>query len=357
MSDRSAIEWTDATWNPTRGCSRVSAGCDNCYAIRTAARFAAAGQPYAGLTQRKASGKASGYDWTGKLTIADEETLLQPLRWRKPRRIFVDSMSDLFHPALPAAIVDHVYAVAALCPQHTFQILTKRPRRAAAWYRLAMPAKTKSGRAELTTPERVGLAVLRITTDAIAQNPRAKIGRDVQLGGPHGELTTWPLPNVWLGASVENQETANERIPPLLECPAAVRFLSCEPLLGPIDLTRLQYPDGASDNLYTCVPRQPAPGESRVDWLIAGGESGPGARPCHPDWPRALREQCASAGVPFFFKQWGEWLPSLQDGNRDVPAPEWNASDDPIRVGKHRAGRLLDGRQYHEFPQPQEASP
>lgn len=222
-------------------------------------------------------------------------------------------MSDLFHPALPAAIVDHVYAVAALCPQHTFQILTKRPRRAAAWYRLEMPARAPAGPSELTTRERVGLAALRITCEAIGAGRKQKLGRGLILGD-HGRLATWPLPNVWLGASVENQETANERIPALLDCPAATRFVSCEPLLAPIDI-------GAT--------------ASALDWVIAGGESGPAARPCHPDWVRGLRDQCAAGGIPFFFKQWGEWLPA----------------------GQTAAGRLLDGREHNEFPAPQEAAP
>jgi len=263
MSDRAGIEWTDATWNPLRGCSRVSEGCRNCYAERIAARFSGPGQPYEGLAERTAKGPR----WTGKVALI-ESALYHPLRWRKPRRIFVNSMSDLFHQDVPDEWIDRVFAVMALAPQHTFQVLTKRPERMGAWFATGLD----------TREEDVATAMRRIDINS-------------------GFFTDWPLPNVWLGTSVEDQPTADARIPHLLAAPAAVRFVSAEPLLGPVDLTVYMF--GAHQTEETdWIAR-------RLDWLIVGGESGPGARPMHPDWARSLRDQCAAASVPFFFKQWG----------------------------------------------------
>ena len=261
MSDGSRIAWTDATWNPVTGCSRVSPGCAHCYAERLSHRF--------GWTTRP---------WTARHALANvqlhPDRLRQPLRWRHPRRVFVNSMSDLFHEQVPDAFLDQVFAGMALAPQHVFQVLTKRPRRAAAWWM-----------------DPVRCARITAAVAALAERP---------LAAP----LPWPLPHVWLGVSAEDQRRAAERLPILTALPAAVRFVSCEPLLGPVDLQ---------------------PWLDRLDWVIAGGESGPGARPCDPDWVRALRDQCAAAGVPFFFKQWG--------GPRPDPEPP-----------------LLDGRAWAEIP-------
>ena len=239
----SKIEWTDETWNPTRGCSRVSAGCDNCYAIREARRMDHPGGSYGGLTRIR-DGRP---DWSGVVRFVPEQ-LQKPLRWQKPRRVFVDSMSDLFHESLPDDVLDRVFEIMARCPQHTFQILTKRPENMLRW---------------LEAPSR--------------------------LAWPPDE---WPLPNVWLGVSVEDQATADERIPLLLEVPAAKRFVSYEPALGPVDLSRFMWPSRAF----------------ALDWIIVGGESGPRARPFALEWARAVRDQCREAGVAFFLKQMGRWI-------------------------------------------------
>lgn len=268
-----AIQWTDEVWNPTRGCTKVSAGCRACYAMRQAHRFSAPGQPYEGLTH-VVPGK--GPQWTGEVALV-HDALDKPLRWRKPRRVFVNSMSDLFHPDVPFEFVDQVFAVMALTPRHTYQVLTKRPERMAEYF-LPIGGTNRS--------DWVWSAMARI------------LNRN-RLAYPE-----WPLPNVWQGTSVENQAAADERIPHLLRCPAAVRFLSCEPLLGPVDvrqaLTYHRRPGedfGSFGNILAAM--------QGVDWVIAGGESGPGARPCNVAWIRSLRDQCAAAGVPYFLKQLG----------------------------------------------------
>ncbi len=239
MSDRSSIEWTDATWNPVRGCVKVSPGCKHCYAETFAERFRGVpGHPF-----------EQGFD----LRLVPEK-LEEPLRWREPRRIFVNSMSDLFQEGVPTDYVAEVGRVMKLADWHTYQVLTKRHARM-----------------------------------------RALLS---------GELA-WMgcLPHVWYGVSVENRRHGLPRVRALRETPAALRFLSIEPLLedlGPLDLTG-------------------------IDWVIVGGESGPGARPMREEWVLAIRAECRRAGVPFFFKQWGG-------------------------VQKRRTGRLLRGRTYDEFP-------
>lgn len=340
MSDRSKIEWTDATWNPIRGCSRVSEGCRNCYAERLAERFAGAGQPFEGVAYPNGGrdvdlkieslakfGKSTG--WTGDVRFIPE-LLEQPLHWKRPRKIFVNSMSDLFHEKMQTEWIDQIFAAMLVCPQHTFQILTKRPERM---------------RNYLST---VGARQI----EPHMQRLRAGYGR-----------LDWPWRNVWLGVSVEDQKTADARIPVLLQTPAAVRWVSYEPALGPVDFSawpkrvwlRVVGDDGSAER-------------GRIDWVVAGGESGPGARLAHPAWFRTARDQCQAAGVPFFFKQWGEWLNSTQlvpvftsaeldkaifDSHRVRRGPDnHNAGLDDLyfHVGKKRAGRLLDGREWSEFP-------
>jgi len=265
VSTQSKIEWTDTTWNPLAGCTPVSPGCRNCYAANHARRLAGhpnpkVGGPYAGTARTAGDGRAV---FTGQVNLL-EDRLTQPLRWRKPRRVFVNAMSDLFHPDVPDDFVDKVFAVMALCPQHTFQVLTKRPERMAEWALL----------------NSTGGHVFHVAST---------------MGSPRSGI--WPLPNVWLGTSVEDQARADERIPHLLRCPAAVRFLSCEPLLGPVDVS--PYLDGAWAN-GDAYPSGP-----RVNWIIPGGESGPGARPCNVEWVRSLVRQCSDAGVACFVKQLG----------------------------------------------------
>lgn len=324
MGANSYIEWTDHTWNPLLGCDKCSEGCKFCYAIRTAWRLAHNPNPkiaaaYAGLVEQRADGSLN---WTGKINLLPDR-LRQPLSWPKPARIFVNSQSDLFHEAVPDKFIAAVFGVMAACPQHTFQVLTKRPERMAAWFKWVSTGKVPRAWC-------VGLA------GAGAYLPGGLLHR--------GDLSEWPLPNVWLGTSVENQRTADERIPELLKVPARVRFLSCEPLLGPADLSNCKSPfprheqqDGTYSPLrgswwpaygveYYQAERSHAEEDlARIDWVICGGESGPSARPMHPEWARGLRNQCAEAGVPFFFKQWGG-------------------------VQKAATGRLLDGRTHDEFP-------
>lgn len=296
MSANTKIEWTDATWNPIVGCTRVSEGCVNCYAERFAARFP---DRFGGVSRMTEYGPR----WTGKIVLRPEALNL-PLRWRKQRRIFVNSMSDLFHENVEFAHIVAIFRVMAIAQHHTFQILTKRPQRM--------------------------LEVMNLLPEALKTIFPAEKHPEVNAPG-------WPLPNVWLGVSVENQRAADERIPLLLQTPAAVRFLSCEPLLGPVDLKPYLEPyirtkhDGSKRGTVWADPG--------IDWIIVGGESGPGARPMHPDWVRSIRDQCKAAEVPFFFKQWGEWKLSWMAGEY-----QW------MRVGKKAAGRLLDGRTWDEFP-------
>lgn len=340
MGDKTGIEWTDATWNPIRGCSRVSAGCMNCYAERDAHRFRDPGLPYEGLTHL-VNGKPT---WNGTVRLVPE-LLDQPLRWRRPRRIFVNSMSDLFHEGVPDNFIDQVFAVMALAPRHTFQVLTKRPGRMLEY----LTAKLGN-----RVPSRWDLIVGH-AWKMLGHPQMKKYAHDAVFRRP------WPLPNVWLGVSVENQETANERIPLLLRTPATVRWISAEPLLGPVNIELAQcscpWPADAirTRHLLGCLADTRRPDDqrrwARLHWVVAGGESGPGARPSHQDWFRSLRDQCAAARVAFHFKQWGEWLGAGQDGNPDRDEQEINASDVAIRSGKKAAGRLLDGRLHDEYPE------
>jgi protein gp37 len=330
VSTGTGIEWTDATWNPVTGCTRVSAGCDHCYAVGVTRRLAAMGQgKYVGLV-----GEGKGH-FNG-VVRCHEDVLEAPLKWRKPRTVFVNSMSDLFHKRVPFEFVDRVFAVMALTPQHTYQILTKRPER----MREYLEGLTVDNG---PNPDR---------WDA-ARRPfyEAATGRERERIGVMGAYPRWPLPNVWLGTSVEDQAAADARIPHLLECPAAVRFLSCEPLLGAVDLD----PCWLDCDLPCTACEEPACEHGRIDWVIVGGESGPGARPMHPDWVRGIRDQCVGARVAFFFKQHGDWM-STRDAHAagvigsDVGFPWGRMQPQMCRVGKKKAGRLLDGREWNEMP-------
>jgi protein gp37 len=301
MSDKSGIEWTDATWNPVTGCSKVSQGCKNCYALRDWARLSAPRTPPNIYTGRA---------FTDVQCHADR--LDQPLKWKKPRRIFVNSMSDLFHEDVPDKFIRSVFGVMMLTPHHTYQVLTKRPARMFAWFERQEQASIKFAYDDPLFQ--------RITSQFPDCYPDHK----------------WPPRNVWLGVSVEDQATADERVPLLLQTPAAVRWISAAPLLGPIDI-------GAWTWKFTKT-------QTKLDWVVVGGESGPKARPMHPDWVRSLRDQCKAAGVPFFFKQWGEYRYILRvNGPNGEP---WKHKNEWFRqrVGKKIAGRELDGRTWNEYP-------
>lgn len=320
----SAIEWTDTTWNPVAGCTRASRGCDNCYAVKMTNRLgamadadAAAGRDagrkdaYRGLTVLNNRGDRH-FNGTVR-TIS--EALSIPLRWRKPRRVFVNSMSDLFHPDVPFEFIDQVFAVMALCPKHTFQVLTKRPERMAEYL-------NDAGRS------------WRLREVADGQIDAIRFQEHVSDPG-----WRWPLPNVWLGTSCEDQPAADERIPHLRRCPAAVRFLSCEPLLSEIDLSAWFVPVAGRDIDINGEAWRGGNQWDRLHWVIVGGESGPGARPCNVDWIRSIVQQCKGAEVPVFCKQlgarplgfmgWADWCrrPAAEMGRR-----HWQLKDDQGRT-------------------------
>ena len=349
MADGSKIEWTEATWNPVTGCSVVSPGCTNCYAQRLAGTRLRDHPSRSGLTKESKAGPV----WTGDVRF-NKAWLPQPLGWARPRRIFVCAHGDLFHYGVPDEWIDAVFAVMEKCPQHTFQILTKRP-------------------------ERMHQYVSKRYRDAA------------------------PLPHVHLGVSVEDQARADERLPYLVMTPAAVRFISYEPALGPLDLRSIPM-QGMFPNLpefhrydvlrggtwthqgFGFVNHSDMSGHL-IHQVIFGGESGPGARPAHPDWARHMRDECEAAGAAFFFKQHGSWVEHTQlaepanawdrtskDGasptvgklfrskrggivplldGREVETawPFGHPSPLMVRVGKADAGTLLDGKEYKEHPE------
>ena len=326
------IEWCDRVWNPVTGCSPVSAGCDHCYAARMANRL---------------RGRC-GYpkDDPFRVTLHPEKLEL-PLHWKKPQKIFVNSMSDLFHDDVPFEWVDKVFATISLAWRQTFIILTKRPERMKQY----------------------------ITSDRLNHK---RIGYS-----QFGKLLNWPLKNLWLGVSIEDQQTANERTPLLLLTPAAKRLVSVEPMLGTVNVKKyLRYYCDCGICNFCNGGNSP----DMIDWVICGGETGPSARPMHPDWVRSLRDQCAAANVPFFFKSWGEWLPiSQMAGDAEslyYPRPEYDpnasrkckcqtgslqfsgnllpvgslgawgsGSMQTFKVGKKAAGALLDGQECRQFPE------
>jgi protein gp37 len=366
MADKSKIEWTDATWNIITGCSVVSPACTNCYAMRLAGTRLRSHPSRAGLTTDSKAGPV----WTGDVRF-NEEWLLQPLQWKRPRRIFVAAHGDLFHKGVKDEWLDKIFAVMQSARRHTFQILTKRP-------------------------ERMREYISQLSTIADGANQEWFSRGFVWPVASKEAREEWPFKNVWLGTTAEDQERADERIPHLLATPAAVRFVSIEPMLGDIELG----PSGALGRVKIRTPRkapanvEPARGDELlldvikrmggtveeipgVDWVICGGESGPNARPMHPDWARSLRDQCAAAGVSFHFKQWGEWAPQAGavdgwtiDDNPEISRfdhrdwegdhygepyrPMWDQErdDDTVsRIGKKRAGRLLDGVEHNGFPE------
>lgn len=311
MAENSKIEWTDHTFNPWEGCQKVSPGCDHCYAETRNARYGGGTAPNWGPKAPRR--KTSRANWR------------KPVKWNaaaaeagEQRLVFCASLADVFDNAVPQEWREELWALIRATPNLTWQLLTKRQ-----------------------------------------QNIEKMLPADWGDG----------YPNVWLGTTVENQESADQRIPVLLAVPAVLRFLSCEPLLGPLDV----YGGDADPRLGGVVAGRglsltqyweadgsgPFPG---IDWVICGGESGPGARPMHPDWARSLRDQCAAAGVPFFFKQWGDWHPFgevlpdgttnlISKGKRSGEWHEWTGGAASVRVGKKKAGSLLDGVEHKALPE------
>ncbi len=311
MGDKSKIEWTDATWNPIIGCSPVSEGCLNCYAERMAGRFCQPGEYYEGVVIPMTLPRRNM--WTGK-TVLKEHKLDEPLRWRKPRTIFVCSMGDLFHESVPFDWVDSVLVSINCALQHRFMILTKRPER-----------------------------MMEMMTEWYQAHCDPTGGK--------------PLSNLALGVSIENQQAADERIPILLQTPAAHRFVSVEPALGSVNLQTIVLekkehgPDVSINALYGWHGGADSD-RTRIDLVIMGGESGPDARPMHPEWARSVRDQCEAAGVPFHFKQWGEWRPTHErrcndPGIKGKPWHNFDPDTSVCRVGKKAAGRLLVGREHN----------
>ena len=369
MPTKTKIEWTETTWNPITGCTKISPGCKHCYAETMAKRLKAMGRPeYQEVIDEKGR-------WNGYIDFAGPDRLEAPLRWTRPRKIFVNSMSDLFHSDVPLVWIDAVFSVMAASPWHTYQVLTKRPERMLTY---------------LSDPD------LTHRIFEMVKEHRVKFKRTQPFG------IQFPLPNVWLGVSVEDQRRANERIPILLEIPAVVKFLSCEPLLGLINLAEAigepEDEDWMEVNAIQDANDDYEPEElieeceaecdwinygndlitnpehtewanwrrwragmfklgREIDWIIAGGESGTSARPMHPNWPRNLSDQCEVAKVPFLFKQWGEFLPAGQQGNGigELPAStryhDFGDGNMSARVGKKAAGRLLDGVEHNQFPE------
>lgn len=280
MGDRTNISWSDATWNPIRGCSRVSTGCVHCYAETIAARFSKPAQAYEGLTDKNGR-------WNGEIRVV-EKHMLDPIRWREPRKIFVNSMSDLFHENITNETIASIFAVMALAPQHTFQILTKRAARARAWFEWVVKCWPELEPMHKTI-EPDSNVVLHYGPDRDARYAQALAAVEDEAAEP------WPLPNVWVGTSTEDQATLDERVQQLLHIPAAVRWISAEPLLGPLNIAG--YDDGTwwHDGGFES--------DKHLDWVVAGGESGPGHRVMDPQWAESIAEQCRNAGVALFVKQ------------------------------------------------------
>lgn len=324
MSD---ISYCDATWETVAGCTRCSPGCEHCWAVSTSRRKA-------GMAKRMArEGRDPGWlrhynavltektprTWNGRVELMPENLGL-PLRWRKPQAIFVCSQADLFHTKVPFAFVNAMFGVMAVCPQHTFIVLSKRLARMLEW-------------AEQAT--RLGWDCHAGEVMFCVKEANRACGMSQAL---IPDVTAWPPPNVCLGATVEDQPRLEERIGPLMKLARMgwPVWLSAEPLLGALDFG-IPWGEGLGDLVLDTTLRT-----SRLSGIVVGGEAGPGSRPMHPDWPRRIRHDCAAARVPFYFKQWGDFL--------HCPATDVDAISPFWRVGKKAAGRLLDGVEHNALP-------
>lgn len=316
---RTSIEWTEETWNPIRGCSRVSPGCDNCYAMGQAHRFSGEGKPFEGLTTIR-RGKV---DWSGRVRLVPE-MLDVPLRRRKRTPWFVNSMSDLFHESLTDGEIFAVFRVMAMAPQHTFQVLTKRPKRMREWVEKWNDLSGEPEEPALVRgPEETRRAhpsgrgqIFASYLETLGEPPPgcAFPTFDWMSGPANWGVFDWCWRNVWMGVSAEDQQRADDRIPHLLATPAAVRFVSAEPLLGPIEFDEYLSGEYAPHDWGGAMAEEDGP---RIDWVIAGGESGPGARPCALEWLESIVKQCREAGTACFIKQLGACVVSEQ---RTAPA-------------------------------------
>lgn len=322
------IEWATETWNPVTGCTPVSEACQNCYAKRMANRLRG----------------RFGYpeDEPFRVTLHPEK-LDEPLKWKKPRRVFVCSMSDLFHEDVPFEYITQIFDVMCswkwpnkeakrlgdesflIDPGHTFMVLTKRPHRVLDW--LWWLGEYWPG----DSPVNINLSA------------KGHFGK-----------------HIWLGVTAENQKRADERIPILLQIPAAVRFVSIEPMLGPVDLTSIRFDrhtimnvlEGSGTNRLSPYQSIRNAFCNRINWIICGGETGPGARPMHPDWVRLIRYQCQESGTPYFFKSWGDWAPAhILEPHTAITFDGKTARYAMKKVGKKAAGHLIDGQEWRQFPE------
>ena len=307
----SKIEWTEQTWNPIIGCSKISQGCKNCYAETMAHRLAHMRMnqnehlpEYENVIDWKTKG------WNGKTHFV-ESALDKPLNRKKPTMYFVCSMGDLFHESVPFEWIDKVIDVIRWTKQHTFQILTKRPERMKEYFNNHVPNKYLMDNGNY-------------------------------------------LDNLWIGVTAENQQQANKRIPLLLQIPAKVRFVSIEPMLSEVEISSWLYPEFIISTVETSLDdsSQSKVLQNDIHWVICGGESGHNARPMHPDWVRSLRDQCKDANVPFFFKQWGKYcmVEQLPDDIYDLIDLSYMGEGIYYNFGKKKAGSLLDGKEYKQYP-------
>lgn len=348
------IEYGQVAWNPVTGCSKVSEACINCWAERMSKRLAG----------------RCGYskDNPFKVTMHPER-LEEPLKWRKPRTVLVSFMGDLFHEDVDVKTLATVFGIMAACPHHTFMVLTKRPADMARFFEeLTTRANGKSMMEVFLGDDTNWRCRHILRAAALRATGNGRVATQ--------DLEGWPIPNIWLGVTAENQARADERIPILLQIPAAKRFVSIEPMLGAVDLTKISLgPNGHGLTFYHNSLNGWSTGYnaethkqkvsrndqfSRLDWVICGGETGPGARPMHPDWVRSLSDQCIAAVVPFWFKQWGEYCAPSQMPPETYRVWDYHhgsencwKDDDPSpwKVGKKKAGRLLDDQEWQQMPE------
>lgn len=316
------IEWTNRTWNPVVGCSKISEGCKNCYAEKMAGRLSNmkhSHHKYSQVVRWGQHPKTDMYyglqEWSGEIYF-DNNSIDAPLKWKKPSMIFVCSMGDLFHESVTFCKILSVFIIMEKCPQHTFQILTKRPERMVEFY---------------------------------------KMYKDTSL------FNNGYIENIWFGVTAENQEQANKRIAQLDQIPAIEKFVSIEPMLSAISISEALQ-NAASYKYAFSMVMEGGNIKKCISWVICGGETGHNARPMHPDWVRSLRDECAASNVPFFFKGWGEWIDNQHSNSCEISLSKFLdakkytfgtgiSSTDVRKVGKKASGRLLDGVIHDAFPE------